>query len=147
MQSQFLSPVKDGRQVLGEKPANACLLSPARNNRSVGATGTVTSPVKRSLFTSSENFSPSPTKKLLPSPSFAGQKRTIDQVEEPINSDGLRVQETRSAGEDAVSVSLGRMAGFKGEGFMLMLIYGVVTVARGFGPSYIYTTGATDLAN
>lgn len=39
------------------------------------------------------------------------------------------------------------MAGFKGEGFMLMFIYGVVTVARGFGPSYIYATGTTNLVN
>lgn len=66
------SPVKDGRRVLGEKTANACL-SPSRN-RNVDAflTG---SPVKRNLFEA-----PSPKKLLLP-PCRAGQKRTIGQVE------------------------------------------------------------------
>ncbi|KAF9891153.1 hypothetical protein FE257_005089 [Aspergillus nanangensis] len=59
------SPVKDGRRILGEKTANACL-SPRH----------ATSPSKRSLV---DALSSSP-KKLLPSPLFAGQKRSIDQV-------------------------------------------------------------------
>ncbi|OOQ81554.1 hypothetical protein PEBR_42612 [Penicillium brasilianum] len=67
------SPVKDGRRILGEKDSNACL-SPARHGKqSLSVTST---PVKRTLFTT---VSP---KKLLPSPIFAGQKRTIDQVDE-----------------------------------------------------------------
>ncbi|KAF3387441.1 hypothetical protein F1880_000323 [Penicillium rolfsii] len=67
------SPVKDGRRILGEKDSNACL-SPAHH---VKQTLSVTStPVKRALFTT---VSP---KKLLPSPIFAGQKRTRDQVDE-----------------------------------------------------------------
>ncbi|KAJ5644744.1 hypothetical protein N7507_010755 [Penicillium longicatenatum] len=66
-----LSPVKDGRRVLGEKDTNACL-SPAQNKQSFPVTGT---PVKRALFSTSP-------KKLLPSPMFAGQKRTRDQMDE-----------------------------------------------------------------
>lgn len=67
------SPVKDGRRILGEKDSNACL-SPAHHGKhSLSVTST---PVKRTLFTT---VSP---KKLLPSPIFAGQKRTIDQVDE-----------------------------------------------------------------
>ncbi|KAL5357865.1 hypothetical protein BJX96DRAFT_172921 [Aspergillus floccosus] len=61
----YLSPVKDGRRILGEKTPNACL-SPRH----------ATSPSKRSRI---DTFSSSP-KKLLPSPLFAGQKRSIDQV-------------------------------------------------------------------
>ncbi|KAL4764394.1 uncharacterized protein BDW70DRAFT_109564 [Aspergillus foveolatus] len=62
------SPVKEGRRILSEKNANACL-SPAR------------SPAKRTLFNA-----PSPSaKKLLPSPlfapSFVSQKRSITQVD------------------------------------------------------------------
>ncbi|KAF7164062.1 hypothetical protein CNMCM5623_008781 [Aspergillus felis] len=80
-----LSPVKDGRRILGDKTPNACL-SPARSKHLDAASDI--SPVKRSLF---ENHSP---KKLLPSPSFVGQKRTIDQVEADsrINKENVQVQ-------------------------------------------------------
>ncbi|RAL15490.1 uncharacterized protein BO97DRAFT_440887 [Aspergillus homomorphus CBS 101889] len=64
------SPVKDGRRILGEKTVNACL-SPARHRH------TSLSPVKRPLLETPS----SPSKTLLPSPLFAGQKRTIDQVD------------------------------------------------------------------
>lgn len=69
------SPIKDGRRVLGEKPANACL-SPAARNQSVDA---ASSPLKRP-FESTPSSSPAKKKQLLPSPSFTGQKRGIDQV-------------------------------------------------------------------
>ncbi|GIJ87709.1 hypothetical protein Asppvi_006622 [Aspergillus pseudoviridinutans] len=80
-----LSPVKDGRRILGDKTPNACL-SPARSKH-LDAVSDI-SPVKRSLF---ENHSP---KKLLPSPSFVGQKRTIDQVEADsrINKENVQLQ-------------------------------------------------------
>ncbi|KAB8228562.1 uncharacterized protein BDW43DRAFT_213866 [Aspergillus alliaceus] len=68
------SPVKDGRRILGEKTANACL-SPAHHRHDV-------SPSKRSLL---EASSP---KKLLPSPLFVGQKRTIDQVDDGQGNNG-----------------------------------------------------------
>jgi hypothetical protein len=62
------SPVKEGRRILSEKNANACL-SPAR------------SPAKQTLLNAP---SPSP-KKLLPSPlfapSFVAQKRSITEVD------------------------------------------------------------------
>ena len=105
---QFHSPVKDGRRILGEKPANACL-SPARN-RNVDA---ASSPVKRPL--SGYSSSASPNKKLLPSPSFAGRKRTIDQVEDlPVNNGGFQVvwgeeyNKMQAAAERAMRVSLRR---------------------------------------
>ncbi|KAE8353585.1 hypothetical protein BDV28DRAFT_104966 [Aspergillus coremiiformis] len=62
------SPVKDARRVLGEKTTNACL-SPVHHRHDV-------SPSKRSLLDASS------PKKLLPSPLFIGQKRTIDQVDD-----------------------------------------------------------------
>lgn len=68
-----LSPVKDGRRILGEKDTNAYLSPAHQNKQSLPVTGT---PVKRTLFST---VSP---KKLLPSPMFAGQKRTRDQVNE-----------------------------------------------------------------
>ncbi|KAL4953835.1 hypothetical protein BDW69DRAFT_164429 [Aspergillus filifer] len=64
-QTLNLSPLKEGRRILGEKNTNACL-SPAR------------SPTKQALLSVD---SPSSTKKLLPSPSFKAQKRSIGQVE------------------------------------------------------------------
>ncbi|KAJ5590660.1 hypothetical protein N7450_004632 [Penicillium hetheringtonii] len=67
------SPIKDGRRILGEKDTNTCLSPAHQNKQSLSVAGT---PTKRTLFT---NISP---KKLLPSPIFAGQKRTRDQVEE-----------------------------------------------------------------
>jgi hypothetical protein len=70
------SPVKDGRRILGEKDTNACL-SPAHTKTSFPVIGT---PVKRSIATS--------PKKLLPSPVFAGHKRTRDQVDETEESIG-----------------------------------------------------------
>ncbi|KAE8152722.1 hypothetical protein BDV25DRAFT_127812 [Aspergillus avenaceus] len=84
MQSTTLlsSPVKDGRRVLGEKPANACL-SPARRHAA--------SPTKRSLL--GPLSSP---QKLLPSPSFVGQKRTIDQVNDQDSLHGESRAETPS---------------------------------------------------
>lgn len=70
MSASHPSPVKDGRRVLGEKHANACL-SPA-HHRHVSV-----SPLKqRPLLETSSS-----PKKLLPSPLFAGQKRSIDQVD------------------------------------------------------------------
>ena len=67
------SPVKDGRRILGEKSANACL------NRGADMT-----PVKRkaSLETGSS------PKKLLPSPEFTSRKRSIAQVEETQTDNG-----------------------------------------------------------
>jgi hypothetical protein len=67
------SPVKEGRRILGEKDSNACLSPAPHGKQSLSVTNT---PVKRTLFTT---VSP---KKLLPSPIFAGQKRTRDQVDE-----------------------------------------------------------------
>ncbi|KAJ5625802.1 hypothetical protein N7510_002111 [Penicillium lagena] len=74
MQStQFpLSPVKDGRRILGEKNTNACLSPANRPKDAFSATGT---PTKRVSTAASP-------KKLLPSPIFAGTKRTRDQVDE-----------------------------------------------------------------
>lgn len=73
------SPVKEGRRILGEKTVNACL-TPHRH----------ASPVKHSFLDVS-----SPKKQLLPSPSFAGQKRSIDQVDqgESENKDPRRVRD------------------------------------------------------
>jgi hypothetical protein len=65
------SPVKDGRRILGEKDSNACLPPAPQAKQSFPVTGT---PVKRM----STILSP---RKLLPSPIFAGQKRTRDQVD------------------------------------------------------------------
>ncbi|KAL4873493.1 hypothetical protein BDV12DRAFT_79282 [Aspergillus spectabilis] len=56
------SPLKEGRRILSEKSANACF-SAAR------------SPVKQTILNSSS------PKKLLPSPSFVAQKRSIGQVD------------------------------------------------------------------
>lgn len=67
------SPVKEGRRILGDRDSNACL-SPAHHSKSA-LTGFST-PVKRTLFT---NTSP---KKLLPSPIFAGQKRSREQLDQ-----------------------------------------------------------------
>jgi hypothetical protein len=67
------SPVKDGRRILGEKDSNACL-SPAHHAKQ--ALSVTSTPVKRTLFTTAS------PKKLLPSPIFAGQKRTREQVDE-----------------------------------------------------------------
>jgi hypothetical protein len=66
------SPVKDGRRILGEKDSNACLPPAPQAKQSFPVTGT---PVKQM----STILSP---RKLLPSPIFAGQKRTRDQVDE-----------------------------------------------------------------
>ncbi|KAL3470826.1 hypothetical protein BJX99DRAFT_263849 [Aspergillus californicus] len=72
--ARYYSPQKESRRILSEKSANACL-SPAR------------SPVKRALIDSSP-------KKLLPSPSFIAQKRSITQVDSDDFGarDKLRVQ-------------------------------------------------------
>lgn len=72
------SPRKEGRRILGEKDTNACF-SPVHQNKQSVSVGT---PSKRALF-----IPPSP-KKLLPSPIFAGQKRTRDQVEETDPNNG-----------------------------------------------------------
>ncbi|KAE8135761.1 hypothetical protein BDV38DRAFT_131946 [Aspergillus pseudotamarii] len=80
------SPVKDGRRVLGEKTANACLSS-THHRPDV-------SPSKRPLLEA-----PSPPK-LLSSPLFAGQKRTIDQVnEDQANNDNVQAQHGESRAE------------------------------------------------
>lgn len=77
------TPVKDGRHILGEKSANACL-SPAGNR------GAVSTPVKRKgLF----ETAPSP-KKLLPSPKFTSRKRSIAQVDE-VQTDNTSTAERR----------------------------------------------------
>lgn len=73
------SPVKDGRRILGEKDSNACLSAAHHAKQALSVTST---PVKQALFS---NISP---KKLLPSPIFAGQKRTRDQVDEIEVNDG-----------------------------------------------------------
>ncbi|GES58437.1 hypothetical protein ATEIFO6365_0004058800 [Aspergillus terreus] len=65
----YLSPVKDGRRILGEKTPNACL-SPRH----------ATSPSKRSRIDTLSS-----PKTLLPSPLFAGQKRSIDQVHSDVS--------------------------------------------------------------
>jgi hypothetical protein len=89
--SMQLSPVKDGRHILGEKDTNACL-SPA--HRSKQSLSVATTPVKRTLFM---NTSP---KKLLPSPIFAGQKRTRDQVDET-DVNNAHVQQPRGLEEES----------------------------------------------
>ncbi|KAJ5960416.1 uncharacterized protein N7479_007566 [Penicillium vulpinum] len=66
------SPIKDGRRILGEKDSNACLSPATHVKPSFQAIGT---PVKRMSMATSP-------KKLLPSPIFAGQKRTRDQADE-----------------------------------------------------------------
>ncbi|RDW86340.1 uncharacterized protein DSM5745_02982 [Aspergillus mulundensis] len=89
------SPLKEGRRILSEKNANACL-SPAR------------SPTKQALL-----HAPSPSpKKLLPSPlfapSFIAQKRSIGQVHEedasslPVPGHGQRVDH----GPDAMNIDV-----------------------------------------
>lgn len=81
------SPIKDGRRILGEKDPNACLspAHPSKQNLAVATT-----PVKRTLFSTAS------PKKLLPSPIFAGQKRTRDQVDETdVNSGHGHVQPTQ----------------------------------------------------
>lgn len=78
------SPAKDGRRILGEKSANACL-SPSRSR------GADSTPVKRKgVFESG----PSP-KKLLPSPKFTSRKRSIAQVEESQTNNGTAPVERR----------------------------------------------------
>ncbi|CAI7652121.1 uncharacterized protein N7487_004944 [Penicillium crustosum] len=72
VQSVQFSPIKDGRRILGEKDSNACLSPATHAKPSFPAIGT---PVKRISIATSP-------KKLLPSPIFAGQKRTRDQLEE-----------------------------------------------------------------
>ncbi|KAJ5130488.1 uncharacterized protein N7515_006527 [Penicillium bovifimosum] len=66
------NPVKDGRRILGEKDSNACL-SPARHAKH--SFPAIETPEKRVSVAASP-------KKLLPSPVFAGQKRTREQVDE-----------------------------------------------------------------
>ncbi|KAL2868239.1 uncharacterized protein BJX67DRAFT_50822 [Aspergillus lucknowensis] len=81
------SPLKDGRRVLGEKSANACL-SPTR------------SPVKGPFVSC-----PTP-KKLLPSPSFVAQKRPIGQVDGEDAAGGIRrVQRVEARVEEAAASS------------------------------------------
>ena len=89
--SMPLSPVKDGRRILGEKDSNACLSPAHQSKHSLSVTGT---PVKRALFT---NASP---KKLLPSPIFAGQKRTRGQVDE-IDANNGHVREPRGLEDES----------------------------------------------
>ncbi|KAJ5773986.1 hypothetical protein N7457_008882 [Penicillium paradoxum] len=86
------SPVKDGRRILGEKDSNACL-SPATHAKSFLGT-----PVKRASIA----ISP---KKLLPSPIFAGQKRTRDQVDETEENLG-HVQARESSLQPAVQCTV-----------------------------------------
>ncbi|KAL4786171.1 hypothetical protein BJX76DRAFT_134425 [Aspergillus varians] len=85
------SPLKEGRRILGEKTANACL-SPAR------------SPAKQTLFNSTS------PKKLLPSPSFIAQKRSIGQADAENAAPRLSVQgqrvETQPAHHEASARSI-----------------------------------------
>lgn len=72
-----MSPLKDGRRVLGEKTANASL-TPAKNRVGVDdlhKPSNTTVPVKVSQ-------EPLHLRRISPPPSHAGQKRTIDQIEE-----------------------------------------------------------------
>lgn len=66
--AMFSSPVKDGRRVLGEKTPNASLKT---QNRKETAT---TSPIKPTQDLK--------TSKISPVSSHAGQKRTIDQLDD-----------------------------------------------------------------
>ncbi|KAL4810522.1 hypothetical protein BDV18DRAFT_156882 [Aspergillus unguis] len=84
-----LSPVKGERRILGEKTPNACL-SPAR------------SPTKQPLLSTSS------PKKLLPSPLFPAQKRSIGQVhaedaELSLAGQGQRAK-VQAAAHDAAAV-------------------------------------------
>lgn len=85
------SPLKEGRRILSEKSANACL-SPAR------------SPAKQMPFNSP------PPKKLLPSPSFVAQKRSISQLDAENVESRLPVQgqcvEARQAQHEASARSI-----------------------------------------
>lgn len=92
------SPVKDGRRILGDKPANACL-SPAAFNRSEDKAAT--SPLKRPFSENTPSSSPSKkkNKQLLPPPSFAGQKRGIDQVEPQEEQENIGGASWRIRGE------------------------------------------------
>ncbi|KAL4970087.1 uncharacterized protein BDV14DRAFT_69395 [Aspergillus stella-maris] len=78
-QTLIPSPLKEDRRILGEKNTNACL-SPAR------------SPTKQALLNVN---SLSPTKKLLPSPSFTAQKRSIGQVKSEDATARVLFQEKR----------------------------------------------------
>lgn len=68
-----LSPVKDGRRVLGEKTPNASILSPSKNHKADTAATTVVpmKPLREALSPRVTGLS-----------HYAGQKRTIDHVEE-----------------------------------------------------------------
>lgn len=106
------TPVKDGRRILGEKSANACL-SPAGNRAAIST------PVKRK---GPFETAPSP-KKLLPSPEFTSRKRSIAQVDEvqadntstaehhvePVNTS----TESTIVDDTTVSLQLGYMAARK----------------------------------
>lgn len=87
------SPVKEGRRILGEKDSNACL-SPAHQSKHALMPAVAVTPVKRTLFSTAS------PKKLLPSPIFAGQKRTRDQVDE-IDVNSGHVQEPRGHREQS----------------------------------------------
>ncbi|KAJ9211887.1 hypothetical protein DTO166G4_6539 [Paecilomyces variotii] len=68
-----LSPVKDGRRVLGEKTPNASILSPSKNHKADTAATTAVpmKPLREALSPRVTGLS-----------HYAGQKRTIDHVEE-----------------------------------------------------------------
>ncbi|KAJ5326950.1 uncharacterized protein MYU51_008091 [Penicillium brevicompactum] len=91
------SPVKDGRRILGEKDTNACL-SPAHTKHSYPVVGT---PVKRTIATS--------PRKLLPSPIFAGQKRTRDQLDE--TEENIEPAKQREASPQPVQTPENQMKG------------------------------------
>jgi len=90
-----LSPVKDGRRILGEKDSNACLSPATHAKPSFPVIGT---PVKRASIATSP-------KKLLPSPIFAGHKRTRDQVDEMEENIGhvQRRESSPQLGQSAVN--------------------------------------------
>ncbi|GAD99081.1 hypothetical protein AOR_1_1128154 [Paecilomyces variotii No. 5] len=81
-----LSPVKDGRRVLGEKTPNASILSPSRNHKAdaVKTTAVPMKPLREDLSPQVTGLS-----------RYAGQKRTIDHVEEQIEN--TNSQESMSA--------------------------------------------------
>ncbi|KAJ5609150.1 hypothetical protein N7528_009717 [Penicillium herquei] len=87
------SPVKDGRRILGDKDINACRSPAHRNKQPLSVTST---PVKRALFSTAS------PKKLLPSPIFAGQKRSRDQVDE-VGDNGQQWPTSRGFNESSQS--------------------------------------------
>lgn len=95
-----LSPVKDGRRVLGNRTTNACLLSPAAN-RNVDAFISLKSPTKPALFQDTSFFRKvAPVSTPAPVTCHAGQKRSIDKVEGNEDASGAVSCQKQSRQED-----------------------------------------------